>query len=191
MGFLNLFNRKNGHSDGVNVLNPSTTLEPDIPEPVFIEKENIHQDKYQPASDPHRAETGINVLFQFLEKNHESKGYDDALINPDSSHLEHNIKLLQNELHRTIRKVKTFYEDFMREIEFHITSRSRNGMVDTVEELMMKKAIAEDHMSKVVEIENDAINNQGDSQGIIMSYMRGFKNGLAAISHHSILKRKF
>ena len=54
----------------------------------------------------------------------------------------------------------------------------------------MKKEIAESHVKKVIEIDDDAKNNRGDSQGIIMSYTRGFKNGLAAISHHSILNRK-
>jgi hypothetical protein len=104
--------------------------------------------------------------------------------------MEQRIQAIKNEFERTIRKVKTYYEDFIKEIDFHIISRSRNGMIDTVEELAMKKEIAESHIRKVLEIEEDGKNNRGDSQGIIMSYTRGFKNGLAAISHHSILKRK-
>lgn len=132
---------------------------------------------------------GINVLFAFLERNHEGRGYDDALVNPDQTHLAQNIESLKNELERTIRRVKTFYEDFINEINFHISSRSRSGMVDTVEELNMKKQIAESHIQKVLEIEADMRNGRGDSQGIIMSYTRGFRNGLAAISHASILKR--
>ena len=38
-------------------------------------------------------------------------------------------------------------------------------------------------------LQEDAKNNIGDSQGMIISYSRGFKNGLTAISTHSILKR--
>lgn len=133
---------------------------------------------------------GINLLFEFLERNHEEKGYNDALINADNTHLNQNTEALKNELERTIRRVKTFYEDFIKEINFHIASRSRSGMVDTVEELTMKKEIAESHIKKVLEIEAEMQNGKGDSQGIIMSYTRGFKNGLAALSHQSILKRK-
>lgn len=192
MGLFNLFNRKNGNANGVDVLNASTAQPlPEIPENVFVEKGNQPEQKPEERNTTPVSDKGINTLFQFLERNHEGKGYDDALINPDSSHLEQNIQALKNELERTIRKVKTFYEDFIREIDFHIASRSRSGMVDTVEELTMKKEIAESHIKKVLEIENDARNNRGDSQGIIMSYTRGFKNGLAAISHHSILNRKF
>jgi len=42
-----------------------------------------------------------------------------------------------------------------------------------------------------MEIEEDAKNDKGVGQGIILSYTRGFRNGLAAISHHSILRKNF
>jgi hypothetical protein len=64
-------------------------------------------------------------------------------------------------------------------------------MVDTVEELIVKKETAENHIKQVREIEEEANNNKGVGQGIILSYTRGFRNGLAAISHHSIMKKNF
>ncbi|WP_410220173.1 hypothetical protein [Pedobacter sp.] len=164
-------------------------LEPtmDIPEATFIEKEEPLNETE--VARKQKIENNIEQLFDFLDKNHEAKGYEDALMNPDISHLEQNITALRNQLERVIRRVKTFYEDFIREIDFHIETRSRNGMVDIVDELKMKKSIAQNHMDKVLDIERDAINQKGDSEGIIISYTRGFKNGLSAISHHSILKR--
>lgn len=189
MGLFSFLNRKNGVvSDQKNV---STAHDAEgISGDSAGENENKDLAKPGENGQSESAAIGINLLFQFLEKNHESKGYDDALINPDNTHLIQNTEALKNDLERTIRRVKTFYEDFIREIDFHIASRSRSGMVDTVEELTMKKEIAESHIKKVLEIEDDLRNNKGDSQGIIMSYTRGFKNGLAAISLHSILKKK-
>ncbi len=134
-------------------------------------------------------ENNIELLFDFLDKNHEQKGYDDSLMNPDVKHLEQNLEALRNQLERTIRRVKTFYEDFIKEIDFHIDSRARSGMVDVVDELKMKRSIAESHIQKVISIEEESKANKGDSQGMIISYTRGFMNGLSAISHHSILKR--
>lgn len=180
MGLFGFLNRKNG------MANQPTTSEPPDKSNGLGGKE----DKDLVGEISANTFTGINVLFEFLERNHEGKGYDDALINADATHLDQNTEALKNELARTIRRVKTFYEDFIKEIDFHIASRSRSGMIDTVEELTMKKEIAQSHMQKVLEIEDDLRNNKGDSQGIIMSYTRGFKNGLAAISHHSILNRK-
>jgi hypothetical protein len=178
---------KNGSSvlplDDQNHTNGQTL--PEVEERVFIES--------APSQEPTTAlvENNINVLYAFMDRNHEVKGYDDALVNPDASHLTQNLEALKNELIRTLNKVKTYYEDFIHETDFHIQSRARSGMVDMVEELEMKKNIAMGHIQKVKTIESGTLNEEGDCKGILISYTRGFKNGLAAISHHHILSRRF
>jgi hypothetical protein len=194
MGLFNFFNRKDNNSNEIQLQNSESENQqnlPEIPENVFVEKSvPLNEDPEEIKSKAH-VENGISLLFNFLEKNYESKGYEDALINPDTTHLDQNINALKNDLERTIRKVKTFYEDFIREINFHIDSRKRSGMVDTVEELTVKKDIAESHIKQIFEIETQAKNNEGVGQGIIISYTRGFRNGLSAISHHAIMKKNF
>lgn len=186
MSLFDIFNRQrqNGHTHTAAIENAI----PDIPETTFIEKE-VPEPPGENTAAPLNG--GIHLLYDFLDKNYESKGYNDALINPDATHLNQNVTALKNDLERSIRKVKTFYEDFIRQINFHITSRSRSGMIDTVEELMVKKEIAESHISQVKEIEEQAKLNEGVGHGIIISYTRGFRNGLAAISSHIILNKTF
>ncbi len=191
MGLFSFFNR--GSNNGVSgVAQPFSgdKILPEIPEDVFIEKSSP-QDKTNETEVSKANGSGIQLLFTFLEKNHEGKGYDDALMNPDTIHLQENIEALKNELERTIRKTKIFYQDFIREINFHINSRTRSGMVDTVEELTVKKETAENHIQQILEIENDLRADTGIAQGVMISYTRGFRNGLAAISHHSIMKQNF
>jgi len=192
MGLFSFFNRKNGHANGneVNGITVQKNL-PEIPENVFVEKSNSKDDGNETTQSVPASENGIHVVFRFLEKNHEAKGYDDALVNPDTLHLEENVQALNNELERTIRKTRLFYEDFIREINFHINSRSRSGMVDTVEELIVKRETADSHIQQIIDIEKEAKENRGVAQGVILSYTRGFRNGLAAISHHSIMKKVF
>ncbi|HEU4576397.1 MAG TPA: hypothetical protein VFS36_15450 [Chitinophagaceae bacterium] len=183
MALFSLFSRndkKNGFGHNL----------PEIPEETFIENERQEHNQSE-NNEVHREKTGISLLYEFLDKNYESKGYDDALINPDVTHLEQNVTALKNDLSRYIRKVMTFYEDTIREINFHISSRGRSGMIDTVEELIVKKETAESHIQQVIEIEGQAKDNQGVGHGIIISYTKGFKNGLAAISHHTMQKRNF
>jgi len=162
----------------------------DIPEATFIEKEAPENERPQESAVT-PVNGGIHLLYDFLDRNYETKGYNDALVNPDITHLDQNVIALKNDLERSIRKVKTFYEDFIRQINFHITSRSRSGMIDTVEELTVKKETAESHIKQVMEIEEQAKQNEGVGYGIIISYTRGFKNGLAAISSHIILNKNF
>ncbi|WP_126244414.1 hypothetical protein [Chitinophaga rhizosphaerae] len=188
MGLFNIFNRQrpNGHSHALAI----ESVIPDIPESTFVEME-------APGKEPAEEKTttqqsgGIHLLYEFLDRNFETKGYNDALINPDTTHLDQNVTALKNDLERSIRKVKTFYEDFIRQIDFHITSRSRSGMIDTVEELTVKREIAESHIGQVKEIEEQAKRNEGVGHGIVISYTRGFRNGLAAISSHMILNKNF
>jgi hypothetical protein len=190
MGLFSFFNRKNGSESHLNGADAAHSI-PETPQGVFVETGKRSNPESPERNYSSSSEHGINLLFQFLEKNYEKKGYDDALMNPDTTHLEQNIAALKNELERTIRKVKTFYEDFIREINFHISSRTRSGMVDTVEELNAKKETAESHVRQVLEIEQEANESRGVAQGIVLSYTRGFRNGLAAISHHSIMNRNF
>ena len=191
MGLFNFFNGKNGSANHLAGTNSDAQKISETPPGMFFEKDKPLNGASVENHNASSSEQGINLLFQFLEKNYEKKGYDDALINPDSTHLDQNIAALKNELQRTIRKVKTFYEDFVREINFHISSRTRSGMVDTVEELNVKKETAESHIRQVLEIEQEANESRGVAQGIVLSYTRGFRNGLAAISHHSIMNRNF
>ncbi|QEH41806.1 hypothetical protein [Chitinophaga sp. XS-30] len=188
MGLFDIFNRQrqNGHNHAMAIENAI----PDIPEETFIEKEKPEKEQTEEKAVT-ASIGGIHLLYDFLDKNYESKGYNDALINPDTTHLEQNVIALKNDLERSIRKVKTFYEDFIKQINFHITSRSRSGMVDTVEELTVKKEIAENHIKQVKEIEEQSKLNEGVGHGIIISYTRGFRNGLAAISSHIILNKNF
>jgi hypothetical protein len=63
-------------------------------------------------------------------------------------------------------------------------------MVDVVDELRMKKDKAEDHYKKVIEIQQEAL-EQGESHRLIISYNRGFQNGMAIIALHESNKRDF
>ncbi|MGV3595586.1 MAG: hypothetical protein ACO1NK_10070, partial [Sediminibacterium sp.] len=66
----------------------------------------------------------------------------------------------------------------------------RLGMVDVVDELKMRKEKADDHYNKILELQKEAI-EQGDSHRLIISYKRGFQNGMAAIAIHESNKKNF
>lgn len=139
--------------------------------------------------DPQNAtqKNDINVLYDFLEQNLEQKGYDDALMNPDMTHMNENLDILKRHCNIIIDKVKVYYNAQLKTADFHIESRKRNGMVDTVEELMMHKEILLDEMKRVQEIEADARNEQGHILALLGTYSKGFKNGYSAITFTNVL----
>lgn len=184
MSWFSKMFEQNGKSDQVDA-----SGKPEIPEDVFIEKNNVSNDaelNKENETDQHN----IHMVYAFLSKDYHKVGYDDALIYPDTSYKAEKIKEIQGDLEIIIWKSKTFYEDAIRELDFLISSRNRLGMVDVVDELKMRKEKADDHYKKILELQKEVM-EQGESHRLIISYNRGFQNGMAAIAMHESYKKKF
>ena len=170
--------------------NTSTKAAVEIPEKVFIEpppKSKALKAVEQPTT---RSVNDLHNLYQHLEQNLEKKGYEDALINPDSSYMEENIRFIHNELQLLIAKVKTYYSGYLREIDFHIETRKRSGMLETVDELLSHRLTVVEELQSVITIDQETAEGKGISQNLVLGYRKGFKNGFAAITYNTILGRK-
>ena len=184
MGLFNFFNTKRPEVNQNNV----TTIQPEIPKDLFIEELDPQENT---NSNEARIEVnGIDTIYNFLQGDYESKGYSDALTNPDESYKTDNIKLIRLDLQILIQKVNTYYEDIRTELGLHITTRSRSGLMDLVQELETRKVMVDEHMVTVKQINDDIDNESGLSHRIILSYQRGFMRGLSALTQSQILNRK-
>jgi hypothetical protein len=155
-------------------------------------KENAGEDnnsfdyiKYNPETN----EKGIEAIYSFLRADYESKGYNNALINLDENYEADSIKQIMLDLRILIQQVRTYYEDLIRELDFLISSRGRGGN-ESVEEFKFRKGMIHEHIAKVEEIRKDMGNKDGVTQRIILSYQRGFKRGIAALSQSDVLNKK-
>ena len=133
---------------------------------------------------------GIDAIYDFLQADFESKGYNDALVSPDESNKLDNIRLLQLDLGILIQKVETYYSDSLKEIDYHMTSRTRAGLIDLVEELKTRREIVLDHVNKVNELKKEMAGNAGMSERMVLSYQRGFMKGISAITQSTIMNKK-
>lgn len=133
---------------------------------------------------------GIESIYAFLQADYESKGYNDALISADESYKTDNIKLIKMDLQITVRRADTYYEDLLRELDFHITSRARAGLIDLVEELKTRKEMVHEHIEKINQVKKEMETDSGMTQRIILSYQRGFMRGLSAITQSNVLNKK-
>lgn len=175
---------KNGRSD-----NAHTDGNPQIPEDIFIEKNNVN-DKVESNGENEEVQHNIHMVYTFLSRDYHQVGYDDALVYPDTSYRSEKVLEIQGDLEIVILKSRTYYEDAIKELDFLIASRNRLGMVDVVDELKMKKEKADDHYKKILELHKEVI-DQGESHRLIISYKRGFQNGMAAIAIHESNKKNF
>ncbi|OAV75347.1 hypothetical protein Barb7_01040 [Bacteroidales bacterium Barb7] len=124
----------------------------------------------------------IDLIYSFLNEDNESKGHADAISNPDNSYKEMNLSLIRSRLEVKLKQVRLKYNDSLREIEFHIQSRSQSGLIDMVELLKARKEMLEKHINELDQMEKDLQNGALYITGIFKSYERGFLRGLAALS---------
>ncbi len=128
----------------------------------------------------------IDLIYNFLRDDYESKGYDDALTNPDTSYKEMNKSMIKSALEVKFKQVQRRYEDDLKKIDFHINSRKEAGLVELVKELETKKEILLQHVNELNTMERDFIGEKPYMMGMLYSYERGFVRGLAALSLEQI-----
>lgn len=154
---------------------PTMEQEVDVTDNVTEEKKDIVMIQYGSGMP-------IDLIYGFLKRDYEAKGYDDALTNPDVSYKEMNKAMICSELEVKLRQVKLKYEDDMRELDFHISSRKEAGLVEIVRQLEVRKEMLQQHMNKLTQMEKDFENKAPYMMGSLLSYERGFLKGLGAIS---------
>jgi hypothetical protein len=176
---------KHNHREAV----PVAENQQQVSQKEMLAEDRHHQDP-PPADQPDGDVKGIGAIYAFLQADYESKGYNDALTSPDDNYKAENIKLIKMDLQILIMKVDTYYKDLIRDLDFHIGSRGRAGMIDLVEELKTRKEMVIEHMGKVEELKRETETDNGMTQRMILSYQRGFMRGLSAITQSNVLNKK-
>lgn len=180
MGLLGWFKKNQPQTQTAETVNTSGNGQNEIPKNLFIEEREPQEQP--PTYSTNGGAKGIEAIYAFLQADYEPRGYNDALTNPDDNYKKYNIQLIKHDLQILIQQVNTSYEDLLKEIDFHIKTRSRAGLIDLVEELETKKQQVNKHTEKVNQIQKESENMSGMCQRIILSYEKGFNRGLAAIT---------
>lgn len=134
---------------------------------------------------------GIFLIYNYLQQDFEEKGYHDALISPDEGYKNDNIRLIKYDLEILIHQIKTYHESLMKDIDFHIQSRGRAGLIDLVDELRIKKTDLQAHIVKVAAFEQSLESDRGLCERAVLAYKRGFMKGLASITQAYLLTKRF
>lgn len=165
---------------------PVLVEEPTIEQNVLVEETNEEKPVNNIVTITYGTGKAIDLIYNFLKDDYESKGYDDALTNPDSSYKEMNKAMIKSSLEVKFKQVRRRYEDDLRTIDFHINSRKEAGLIELVKELETKKEILLQHVKELNTMEQDFLNEAPYMMGMLFSYERGFLRGLAALSLEQI-----
>jgi hypothetical protein len=183
MGFFSFLNRSNKNQDE----NPETrNILPEIREEDFIDNSEPSEVTKSSQFIKFGSDLPIDIIYDLLKEDYETKAYKDALTNPDRSYKEKNIAILRSTLDLKFKQVTLKYDDMLREIEVHIKTRGEAGLPDLVELLKSRKETYLNHKQTLEQMKDDLNNEEHYMIGIFTSYDVGFTRGLASLSLHNL-----
>lgn len=163
-----------------------STPKPEVDESVFVDYSdpNSSQDENKKTVYTISYGTGfpIDMIYSYIVRDFEQKGFDDAMVNPENSYKESGKKLIINELKQLFEQVRLKYRGDLRVIRVHIKNLEEQGLSMQVDQLKAREETYEEHMKKIEDMENKLKQEDESVMSMVFTYERGFLKGLAAKS---------
>ena len=177
MGIFSRFfgTRKNEVSVAEPVLNDSEKLIADNE----TQKENSN---LSPSTVVINYGTGmpIDVVYNFISKDFETIGYEDAMCNDDPSYKSSKILIIKNDLMRLFEQVSLKYKQDITELDVRIELMEQEGLINKAKSLNSKKNIFIEHINKINDMREALEKDEDYMTCMIKSYERGYRKALAA-----------
>lgn len=124
----------------------------------------------------------IDVIYGYLHKNNEEKGFNDAMAKNDLTFRDMNMNIIRNKILMVFREINLNYDVMKRDLEIRIETCSAAGLLSTVSELEKKMSTIKAHKAELEKLEEDFRNNEKEGSIPLQSYECGFLRGIATIA---------
>ena len=124
----------------------------------------------------------IDIIYGYLHKNNEEKGFNDAMVRSDLAFRDVNMSIIKNKILMVFREINLNYDVMKRDLEIRMDTCKAAGLLTTVSELEKKMSTILAHKAELKELENDFRNNQEEASVPLQSYECGFLRGIATIA---------
>lgn len=122
----------------------------------------------------------IDVVYNFISKDFETIGYEDAMCNDDPSYKTSKISIIKNDLIRLFEQVSLRYKQDMRFLDVQIELMEQEGLVNKAISLKSKKETFVEHLKKINDMREALEKDEDYMTCMIKSYERGYRKALAA-----------
>ena len=124
----------------------------------------------------------IDLIYGYLHKNYEEKGYSDAMLNSNLTFRDMNMSIIRNKILMIFREVNLKYSGMKRDLDTRIETCNAAGLLTTVAELEKQMAVIVSHTNELAKLEEEFRNNANEASVPLMSYECGFLRGVSAIA---------
>lgn len=95
----------------------SSKILPEIKEEDFVDNSDPNEDLY---TVHYGTKMPIDAIYAYINRDYEQSGYDDAMVNADSTYKDSKKNIIKNELRRLFEQVTLRYRNDLRDIEVQI-----------------------------------------------------------------------
>lgn len=122
----------------------------------------------------------IDVIFNFIHKNFEEEGFQDALVNCDIAYRDAKEKIIRNDLEMLLNRIILKYKSDIRVVNVKIDSAQKALALTAASDLMALRETCEEHLAEINRMQLQLDENDPKMTTMIDSYRRGFLKGIAA-----------
>lgn len=135
----------------------------------------------KPLTVPYATGWSIDIIYYYLHKNYEERGYGDSMVKSDLAFREMNMNIIKNKILMVFREINLNYNVMSRDIEFHIDACRAAGLISTLTELENRMSVIAMRKLELEQLEREFRANSEVSVPL-QSYSCGFLRGIATIA---------
>lgn len=124
----------------------------------------------------------IDVIYNFIHKNYEEEGYQDALINQDVTYRDAKINIILNDLNMLFKRITLRYKTDIRRVQVMIENNRQAFALAAASDLEALLETYNEHLAEISKMESLLAANDPKMMTMIESYRRGFLKGNAAVT---------
>lgn len=124
----------------------------------------------------------IDVVYGYLHKNYEDKGFQDAMLKSDLAFKDINMRLITNKILMVFREINLNYDVMKQDLQVRIDNCNAAGLLTTVAQLEKNMQLIDVHKKELADLEADFRNNANEASIPLQSYECGFLRGIATVS---------
>ena len=183
MGIFNIFNRRSDNGAKLSVSLP--VIEPTEAKEEIKSVETpvvAPTNKEKPMTISYATGWPIDVVYGYLHKNYEDKGFQDAMLKSDLAFKDINMRLISNKILMVFREINLNYDVMKQDLQVRIDNCNAAGLLTTVAQLEKNMQLIDVHKKELADLEADFRNNANEASIPLQSYECGFLRGIATVS---------
>lgn len=183
MGIFNIFNKRSDNGAKLSVSLPMIEPAEAKEEIKSVETPVVAPtNKEKPMTISYATGWPIDVVYGYLHKDYEDKGFQDAMLKSDLAFKDINMRLIRNKILMVFREINLNYDVMKQDLQVRIDNCNAVGLLTTVAQLEKNMQLIDVHKKELAGLEADFRNNANESSIPLQSYECGFLRGIATVS---------